>query len=196
MCILPAMDLDALVDAYRQGQPAARRQLPVELYRLILPIFRRRFADVDVEDLTHDTIAAVFHDLDNFEDRGRGSFRAWVLKIAQNRRLGHAARQSRTLRYVGPLPVDVPDTRDANPRHLAHWRERLALLQDALTLVDPVYREAMLHLGQGGKAEELAERDGVKPQTIYSRAHRGRRAADDEVRARRKTTGRLIESPS
>lgn len=193
--MLSAMDLDALVEAYRQGQPAARRQLPSALYRMILPIFRRRLEKVDVEDLARDTIVIILQELDKFEPRGPGSFRAWVFKIAKNRRRTRSRRQNLEHRTFGQLDEEgAAAQRSQKPDHQAHWRERVALLRDALLGLDPIYRKALVHLCEGGELEELAEREGVKPQTIHTRINRGRKQAAEEIRARRKTTGRLIES--
>lgn len=193
--MLAAMDLDALVEAYRQGQPAAQRQLPSALYRMILPIFRRRFENFDVEDLTHDTIVVILQELDKFESRGSGSFRAWVLKIAKNRRLNRSRRQGFEHRTFAQLDEEgAAAQRSEKPDHQVHWRERVGLLRDALRRIDPIYTEALVYLCEGGEAEELAEREDVKPHTIHTRASRGRKRADEEVRARRKTAGRLIES--
>lgn len=171
--MLGAMDLETLVEAYRQGQPHAPRQLALELNRIILPAFRGRFDEVDVEDLVQETICAVLHDLHKYEDRGRGSFRAWVWRTAFNRKLSHGKRESQARKRAAPLDEDeLPPQAVPSSRELIHWRTRLGVLREVFELLDPVFRAALEHLVSGGSPEELAEREGVKPRTIRTRASR------------------------
>jgi RNA polymerase sigma factor (sigma-70 family) len=196
MCILAEMDLEALVDAYREGQTRARRQLAVELHRIILPVFRGRFDEVDVEDLVQESIDVTLRELDKFESRGPGSFRAWVRRIALNRRLAFVDRQGREHARRDDLGEHegIP-TREPGPREVLHWRERLAVVKDALDQIDPVFRSALEHLIAGGDPAELAEQVGVRPQTIRSRASRALAALRGMVRGRWESSGRFLTTP-
>jgi RNA polymerase sigma factor (sigma-70 family) len=195
--MLGAMDLEALVEAYRQGQPDARRQLAEELIRIVLPVFRGRFEEVDVDELVQETIRAVLQDLHKFENRGRGSFRAWVWRTAANRRLSHGERQGRARRRDKPLDEDeLPPQDEPSSHELLHWRERLSVLREALELLDPVFRRALEHLVAGGSPEELAEQEGVKPQTIRTRASRAVAKLRKLVRERWQGSGSFFSPPS
>lgn len=190
------MDLEQLVDAYRRDQPSARRQLGVELYRIILPVFRGRFDEVDVEDLVNDTVGVVLRDLGKYENRGPGSFRAWVRTIARNRRLAFAKDQGKALRrHQEPDEFELMPTLEPGPRERVHWRERLMAVRDAWELIDPVFRAALEHLVAGGDPVELAEQEGVKPHTIRTRASRALAALRGVVRRRWETSGRFLTTP-
>lgn len=190
------MDLEALVDAYRQDQPLARRQLAVELHRIILPSFRGRFDEVDVEDLVQESIDVTLRELDKFESRGAGSFRAWVRRIALNRRLAFIARRDREhARHQDLGEHEEVSTREPGPREVLHWRERLAVVMEALDEIDPVFRAALEHLIAGGDPAQLAEQVGVRPQTIRSRASRALAVLRGAVRERWESTARFLTTP-
>jgi len=188
-----AMDLEELVAAYLAGQPWAGRELGPALRRLILPVFVGRFEAVDVEDLTQETIVAILRDISKFENRGKGSFKAWVWRIALNRKLAHAKKQARQSELegdasatasVGPGPIEV-----------THWRERLIVVEEVFELVDPKFRSALEFLISGGDPVELAEELDLKPQTIRTRASRALMIIRELVRERWQTSAGFFSTP-
>ena len=166
--MLAAMDLAELLVAYRADEPWARRQFGLELHRLIVPIFRGRFDEATVEDLTQETIIVVLRELHRFEDRGPGSFRAWVRRIGHYRKLSFVRRR----KGFEELDEHTQASTDPSTTERLHWRERVTVMLEVFGAVDPVFASALEFLVQGGHPAELAEELALKPQTIRTRASR------------------------
>jgi RNA polymerase sigma factor (sigma-70 family) len=188
------MSLDELAVAAGQGDPAARRQLGAQLPGILAPYFRGRFDEQELEDLTQLTITVIFTELHKYENRGPGSFRAWIGRIAHYRRLQFARQQNREQRAI-PLD-DLLPAPQVGPREWLHWHERLEAARDALSRVQPLFREAFEHLFAGGDPEILAKKYGVKPHTIETRASRALEQVRAELRARYHSSGRFCVTPS
>jgi RNA polymerase sigma factor (sigma-70 family) len=189
------MNLDALAVAAGRGDPLARRQLGARLPRMLAPYFRGRFDEQDIEDLTQLTITVIFAELHKFEIRGPGSFSSWIARIAHNRRLQFARLQSRETRAFEPLDDLIPAP-EPGPREWLYWHTRLEAVRDALTRVEPLFREALEHLLAGGDPAALARKHGVKSHTIQTRASRAVKQLRVEIRARYESSSRVFATPS
>lgn len=193
VCSRP-MSLDELAVAAGQGDALARRQLGAQLPRILLPYFRGRFDAQELEDLTQLTITVIFTDLHKYENRGPGSFRAWIGRIAHHRRLQFARRLIHEHRAAEPLDDLIPAP-EVGPREWLYWHVRLEAVRDALTRVEPLFREAFEHLLSGGDPAVLARKYGVKPHTIQTRASRAVKQLRAEIRTRY-SSGRFFASPT
>ncbi len=94
-----------LIDACIKGAPYAQ-QLLYERFcdPLFIVCIRYIPAQADAEEILSDTFIRAFRSLHQFENRGKGSFQAWITRIAVNECL-QFLRKQKTLRF---LPSDQP----------------------------------------------------------------------------------------
>ncbi len=107
-------------------------------------------AQVELADVLQETYAQALKDLVRFQDRGPGSFAAWLCRVAE-RRLLDLAKHGRAARRRPPgnvLPAEVLLERarrsEAGPRTAAERGERDERLRAALTNLEPEQRAAVL----------------------------------------------------
>jgi len=139
------------------------------------------------EDVVNATFAEAYYDLEKFEPRGPGSFRAWLWTIAKRLITDLARREDAAKRRSGPLvdlqgnsttggpPLDVQDDRNARASMLVRCNELSAAFRAALTELDAEKRTVVeLHLLEELPFEAIAPRIGrdkaVTVRAIYSRA--------------------------
>lgn len=162
--------------------------------RLFYAWFRRWGVDPQtMDDVLQETIVRVLGNLNNFEHRRHGSFRAWLKTLAHSSWKQLVADTTRQLAQ-----------READPNRAAHWlqleshmaEESLLLLFDewateeifnmALARVerriDPdtwaTYRQVALELRP---VEAAMQALGISAGTIYSRLFRVRRMLQEEM---------------
>jgi len=178
---------EELVRRVRQGDEAAARALFArhagelrERAQLRLPAtLRGRLA---ASDVMQEAYLAAFLALGDFEDRGDGSFAAWLRKILEHRitnavRDGIAAAKRDARRQV-PIPTDTrgagPDPGQASPSEDAMASEDAALLAaaraclapDHATVISLVHDEGLTLVAAGvrmGRSPDAARK-------LYARA--------------------------
>jgi RNA polymerase sigma factor (sigma-70 family) len=134
----------------------------------------------DAEDVAQEALLQAFLGLDRLRDPAR--FGAWLYGITVNLakmrlRSGAAAR----LRYGG---AEDHTAYGLSPEQVLEARELAELVRDALKVLPPREREAvLLHYGDGLTSPEMAAALGERPGTVRVRLHR----------ARRRLEGRLLE---
>ncbi len=145
-----------------------------------------RGSSLEVEDLCQKVCVVVFEHLHEFEDRGSGSFRAWVQEIARRRvkqgfqapkreatalsRLAHHPRES-TLSFVSRLTL----------------RELEEQLGAGFAELSEIQREAILWDHEERDDAELAERWEVSVNAIRLHRSRGFKKLAARTKARRKS---------
>ncbi|MBZ0303821.1 MAG: RNA polymerase sigma factor [Anaerolineae bacterium] len=153
-----------------------------ELYRRYFP---RVFAYVayrvrrveDAEDVVAEVFMQVARSLGRFQDRGEGSFAAWVFRIVHNQ-VNQFYRQHRTERE--PLPLD--DLPEIQAHHLAPdsalaRKEQFAYLSSLIADLPPRRREILtLRFFGGLRNQEIARVLKLDERTIASHLSR---ALDD-----------------
>lgn len=193
--MIEAMDLDELLRAYLRKLSRKGRRLADALRPVVFDHLRGRVESVKLEDLVQETLVSVFAGLHKFEDRGEGSFRAWVRGIARNKALESYRHDKRgrpladVAKYLGPLHSESPAAR-------VHWRELLATIRAGLDELDAIYSAAVIHMAAGRDPAELAEIEDVSPNTILSRASRGRAKLRKYVRKRHGSSSSLLAAIS
>jgi len=135
-----------------------------EIYRMFAPMVHgvvlARVPDNDVQDIVQDVFLAAYNNLDTLRDKK--AIGAWLARIARNR-AAEFYRQSRT---TEELSDDL--TSRNNPD--AEAREILA----AFRSLPETYRETLvLRLVEGMTGNEIAERTGLKPESVRVNLHRG-----------------------
>ncbi|HUR98005.1 MAG TPA: sigma-70 family RNA polymerase sigma factor [Pyrinomonadaceae bacterium] len=149
-----------LVDRARAGDKEAFG----DIYRMFAPLVHgivlARVPSDDVQDIVQDVFLVAYNKLDTL--REKNAIGAWLVRIARNQ----AAEFYRQSRMTEELPDDL--TSKDNPD--AEAREILAAIRE----LPETYRETLvLRLVEGMTGNEIAERTGLKPESVRVNLHRG-----------------------
>jgi RNA polymerase sigma-70 factor, ECF subfamily len=155
----------------------------VERHRGVVYRLARRFVGVaDAEDVTQDAFLRAFHRLRGF--RHDAPFRSWLLRIAHNAALDHAAH--RTAEPVDPAGFDA-EAGAGGPRPPAErleMRERIERLEHKLRLLTASHRTVLvLRDIEGLSYEEIAQVTDWPLGSVKGRLHRARREFVDLLRS-------------
>ncbi len=102
-------------------------------------------------------------------------FSTWLYRLAANHALDRA-RRARKERGRTEMPEQVADA-GPGPRQMMEVDERATLLREAVTVLAPHYRAAILAVYvEGLKVDEAARALGVPEGTVKTRLMRGRNA--------------------
>jgi RNA polymerase sigma-70 factor (ECF subfamily) len=179
-----------LIDGLQAG---VERDYELLIDRFQTPVFNlalRLVADPsDAGDIVQEVFLKVFRNVHTF--RGQSSLRTWIYRIAVNE--AHNRRRwiyRHKHNEVGledngksetPRECNVPDA-DPSPFDRALYRERHALLEQALTRINPHFREAVvLRDIEDLNYDEIAEILNISIGTVKSRITRGRDALRHEL---------------
>jgi len=135
-----------------------------DIYRMFAPLIHgvvlARVPGNDVQDIVQDVFLVAYNKLDTL--REKNAIGAWLVKIARNQ----AAEFYRRTRTTEELSDDL--TSKNNPD--AEAREILAAIRE----LPEAYRETLvLRLVEGMTGNEIAERTGLKPESVRVNLHRG-----------------------
>jgi len=135
-----------------------------DLYRMFAPLVHgivlARVRYDDAPDIVQEVFLAAYGNLHKLRDRN--TIGAWLSSIARNR----AAEFYRRARPTEELSEEISDRN--NPE--AEAREILA----AIRTLPETYRETLvLRLVEGMTGNEIAERTGLKPESVRVNLHRG-----------------------
>lgn len=172
----------AVVAAPPGWQPPSWDEIVTEhssrVYRWAYRLTGNRY---DAEDLTQDVFVRVFRSLSTYKP---GSFEGWLHRITTNLFLDGARRTSRqrTWPLDGVVAAErIADT-DPNPEQVLQDAWLDADLQAALDALPPDFRTAVILADvECLPYEQISELLGVKPGTVRSRIHRGRRAMRESL---------------
>ena len=143
-----AGDRDAFDDLYRMFAP------------LVHGIVLARVRHDDAQDIVQDVFLAAYKSVHTLRDRN--AVGAWLASIARNR-AAEFYRQARTTEELSEELIGK-----SNPD--AEAREILA----AIRAMPEAYRETLvLRLVEGMTGIEIAERTGLKPESVRVNLHRG-----------------------
>ena len=130
------------------------------------------FAPLD--DLTQDVFVKAFREAGNRS--GKGTFAAWLYRVARHRAVDHVRREQARRRAMGHVQ-DAEMRRPAAPSPSANLEaaEFQHRLEDALAQLNEEFRTAFLLREQEGMSyEEIAEVLEISPKTVSTRIHRAR----------------------
>jgi RNA polymerase sigma-70 factor, ECF subfamily len=149
-----------LIDRIRAGD----REAFDEMYRLFAPLVHgvalARVPHDEVQDIVQEVFLTAYNKLHTL--REKNAVGAWLVTIARNR----AAEFYRHARPTEELSEEIRGK--SNPHNEAN--EILA----AIRTLPETYRETMvLRLVEGMTGNEIAERTGLKPESVRVNLHRG-----------------------
>jgi RNA polymerase sigma-70 factor (ECF subfamily) len=149
-----------LVERVRSGDEEAFAQL----YRLFAPtinsVVLARVPRDEVQDIVQEVFIAAFRGIDSLKDPNLVG--PWLTRIARNR----AAEFYRRLK-----PNDELDERMARPAN--RMGEAAEILRAIRSLSDAHAETLIMRLVEGMTAKEIAERTGLKPESVRVNLHRG-----------------------
>ena len=167
-----------LLDIHDRLMRLISSRIPVELRRTI-----------DMDDILIETHAEVFRLIEKFEPRGEETFRKWVTTIALNR-LRNAIKHERAQKRGGGRQPITTDRRSMDESSVRVWdmvagtshtpsrsvskREAVRAVKEALALIAPDYRQAVLlvHI-EGLPIRDAAERMGKTEPAVHGLCRRG-----------------------
>ena len=149
-----------LIRRVREGDDTAF----AELYRKYAPtvngVVLARVPRDDVQDIVQEVFISAFRKLNTLRDERL--FGPWIVKIARN----HSSNFYRSTRITEELNENLngPDKRSAQAAEALR----------AIRSLSGAYSETlMLRLVEGMTAKEIAERTGLKPESVRVNLHRG-----------------------
>ena len=157
-----AVDDAVLVRRAQSGEEVAFTSLYDRYARFIHGVLLARVEAGEVEDLVQDVFLTAWKNLKALRDPA--AFGGWLSMIARNRA---ADLHRRDVQSVA-LPLDLPAPGSASAPSEAH-----AVL-DVIRSLPAAYRETLvLRLVEGMSGSEIAERTGLKPESVRVNLHRG-----------------------
>ena len=137
-----------------------------ELYKMFAPmihgILLARLPRDEVADIVQEVFISAYKNLHTLRDKN--VFGAWLGMIARNRATEFYRREKPT--------EELPENLIHNDKPQTEAREILA----AIRSLPEAYKETMiLRLVEGMTGQEIAERTGLKPESVRVNLHRGMR---------------------
>lgn len=155
-----------------------------QVFRLVIAILGPGF-EADSEDVCQEVFLQVYRRLPSFRMESR--FGTWLYSVARNR----AIDRKRVARFRMPhisadeLPLSRSVHGQAGTRDTATEEGRRLLVLGCMNELSDQARAALyLHYWLGCSTREIAESLGVRPGTVKSYLHRGRRNLERHLRRR------------
>lgn len=188
-----------LVAGLREGAEAAYERLILLYQQPVYNLICRLMNDSgEAGDVVQEVFLKVFRNIGTF--RGQSSLKTWIYRITVNEAYNHRRWYSRHRKQEVGLEKEEVDTRSyqetlqdpgQSPFDVASGHETHALLEEALTELNPSFRTAVvLRDIEDLSYEEIAEVLGISLGTVKSRILRGREAL------RKKLAERLEAGPA
>jgi RNA polymerase sigma-70 factor (ECF subfamily) len=168
----PSQSLDSIsgriIDACRQGDRDAQRQVYEATYDSVYRLMVRMVGRQDASDLTQQAFLQGFRKIDQF--CGRASFGTWLYRVATNEALQHLRRSNRLqTAHLSQEPMDPCVDKYDNI-------DDKELLERALARLEPELRAAfLLREIEGLPYNEIAQVLQIPGGTVGSRLNRARR---------------------
>ena len=169
----------------REGRETAFRELIGRYERPVFSLIYRLVRDRErTEDLSQETFIKVLNALDRYDPSYK--FSSWIFKIAHNTALDHLRKKEpETLSLDGSPHAETAAEAEAStvtvasdnqsPEDYAAHRELSGVLDQAIGLLRPEYRTAIVLCHLEGRAyEEIAEIMDVPLGTVKTYIHRAR----------------------
>ena len=149
-----------LIERVRNGDEEAFGELYKMFASMVHGVVLARVPRDDVQDIVQDVFLAAYKNLNSLKDDSL--FGAWLAKVARNR----AAEWYRTRKPTDELDESV---RTGENKH----GEAAEVLRVIRSLSDAYSETLIMRLVEGMTAKEIAERTGLKPESVRVNLHRG-----------------------
>ncbi len=180
-----SLDQEASVEDLLMAQVAAGDRDAfarlVEMHKddLVAYLYRLSGHRQTAEDLAQETFLRLYRAAGRY--RGRGMFRAYLLRIATNL-LRSSERRARLLRFVPLAAAPAPRSPAPDPEVRAVGEQALSRVARKLAGLPLKYRAPLvLRAVEGWSIEEIAEALGLPAGTVKSRISRARRRLLDRL---------------
>lgn len=188
-----------LVQGLREGSEWAYEQLLSKFQQPVYNLAIRLLSDAsDAADVVQEVFLKVFRSIGHF--RGQSTLKTWIYRITVNeahnqRRWFFRHRQKEVGLEDEPQDArsmaDILPAGGQSPFEYVFDREKHILIEEALSRINPTFREAVVLRDITGLSyEEIAEVLQVSLGTVKSRILRGREALREDL------TGRLETQPA
>jgi RNA polymerase sigma-70 factor (ECF subfamily) len=167
-----------IVERCLQGDDAAW-ELVVKTYgqRIYNLSYRYMARRQEAEDLTQEILIRVYQNLKSYRPEA-GSFQNWILRVARNQIIDRYRQVRRYPRMDGSEELEgsnLQDDKIPNPQRAAEQTEAARLLHEALQVLAPELKEAVILRDiEGMPYQEIADLLSVPEGTVKSRINRGR----------------------
>jgi RNA polymerase sigma-70 factor (ECF subfamily) len=149
-----------LIERVRTGDEEAFADLYKKYGPMVHGVVLARVPKDEVQDIVQDVFLAAYKNLHSLRDNRM--FGAWLVKIARNR----AAEFYRSKRPTEELSDEI---RGGDNR----MNEAAEILRAIRSLSDSYSETLVMRLVEGMTAKEIAERTGLKPESVRVNLHRG-----------------------
>ena len=174
-----ARDDADLVDAWRDGEEKAGRELFARHFDAVYRFFRNKVESA-ADDLTQQTFLGVVRGKERF--RGQSSFRTYLFTIARNRLYTFYRDRNRSNKVIEVGEKSAADLGAASPTGLIAQREEQKLLLKALRHLPLDMQVALeLHYWEGMTVREIADITETPEGTIKRRLQRARSKLDELI---------------
>lgn len=163
---------DDIIGRARRGDHTALHSIYEQTVGYVTVVCSRYVADAeDLKDLLQDVYIKAFSSLDRFSDRGEGSLRAWISRIAVNEAVDRLRKRKKLT--VFNEDVSMPDLEDDGPPDVDGVTE--AEIMDAIRKLPDGYRTVFnLYLFEKRSHKEIATMLGISEGTSASQYHRAK----------------------
>ncbi|GEJ56036.1 sigma-70 family RNA polymerase sigma factor [Anaeromyxobacter diazotrophicus] len=182
---MPTSDTELLASARAGDRAALERLLERHQGRVFRFGMKMCGGEDDAKDVLQETLLAAARNIRDF--RGASAVSTWLYTIARSfcikkrRTSKFAPERLESLDTPGGEAQAVPDAARGPEEELA-GRQVQAALQDAISALDPMYREVLvLRDVEGLSASEVAGILGLSVEAVKSRLHRARLAVRERV---------------
>jgi RNA polymerase sigma-70 factor (ECF subfamily) len=182
-----------LIEGLRQGAESAYEELLARFQQPVYNLAVRLLSDPsDASDVVQEVFLKIFRNVGNF--RGQSSLKTWVYRITVNE--AYNARRWFVRHRRGEVgledeheefrsPVDFLEDGGRSAFDQVFDREKQVLIEQALSRINPVFREAVVLRDVADLTyEEVAQILKVSLGTVKSRILRGREALREELEGR------------
>ena len=183
---------DGLIERCLEGDQVSWEQIVRLHWRKVFNVAYKFVGKHDeAEDLTQDIFLKIFRSLHTFDRRA--NFQTWLISVSRNLCIDHY-RSVRKERETIDRDVDAGDlspvSREVSPyASLEHANQR-ALLREALDLLAPTLRSAVLLRDiKEYSYQEIADTLGLPEGTVKSRINRGRLELARQIRRLQERSG-------
>jgi len=149
-----------LVVRVRNGDQDAFGELYSRYAAMVHGILLARVPRVEVDDLAQDVFLSAYKNLGSL--RNSNAFGPWLAMITRNRAMEFYRREKKTEELVDDVPVRASSLTEAT--------EVLTIIR---SLPDAYKETLVLRLVEGMTGPEIAERTGLKPDSVRVNLHRG-----------------------